>query len=154
MPDWNRLIVGDAFRVTSRDFNYYRDLFLFWPICLFAIATLSMFFRGERDYRLALLLAVCISALLLAKERSVLIAAVLGFCASQAFFHFGIKHDWVALEWALICGTLFLALLLRLARGDHKLSYKISRGGPFIADFLVGLPSLGFAILVIRWITR
>jgi hypothetical protein len=40
MPDWKRLIVGDAFQLSSRDFNYYRDLFLLWPFLLFTIAGL------------------------------------------------------------------------------------------------------------------
>jgi len=153
MPDWRRVIVGDAFCVPSHDFNYYRDLFLFWPFLLFTIASLVILFSGSHDRRPGLMLAaLSLSSIVLARERFLLIGAALGFCAAQGMLSFGLKHDWVGLALAIPAGTLFLVLIRFLK--DHKLSYRYPRRGPFIADILVGLSSLGFSILVLRWIVR
>jgi hypothetical protein len=37
MPNWKRIVVGDAFRLPSQNINYYRDLVLAWPFLLFAV---------------------------------------------------------------------------------------------------------------------
>jgi hypothetical protein len=42
MRNWNRIIVvGDAFKPSSRNLDYYRDLFLVWPFLLFSIIAVS-----------------------------------------------------------------------------------------------------------------
>ena len=62
MPDWKRVIVGDAFQLSSRDFNYYRDLFLLWPFLLFTIAGLVNLFGVGHDHRIGIKFVVlCLS---------------------------------------------------------------------------------------------
>ena len=43
------VIVGDAFRLPSREVNYYRDLLLAWPILLFSVGTLTSLFGKSHD---------------------------------------------------------------------------------------------------------
>jgi steroid 5-alpha reductase family enzyme len=84
MTDWKRMIVGDAFRVTSRDPNYYRDLLLFWPFWAFTVAGTTNLFSGHHDHRAGLLfIALGLLSLMFARERFFLVAVGLGFCAAQ-----------------------------------------------------------------------
>lgn len=153
MPDWNRMIVGDAFRVKSRDPNYYRDLFLFWPFWGFMVSGITKLFSSHHDYRAGLLFsALGLLSLMLARERFFLVVVGLGFCAVQGLLAFGLKHDWAGLELAILTGMLCLAAIFSLR--DHKMSYRVERGGPYMADLLVGVSSLALAIFIARWIGR
>ena len=152
MPDWKRVIVGDAFRLSSHDLNYYRDSFLIWPLLLFTIVAFVNLFGVEQDHRLAIkCLAISLVALLLARERLILIAAALGFCAVQAGISFVLKHEWVALAVSGLSAVGCLLLIISL-RG-YKPSYSV-RQGHTIVDLLVGLSSLGFTILLFLWLRR
>lgn len=152
MPNWKQMIVGDAFRLPSRDLNYYRDLFLMWPFLLFTIAALVNLFSVGKDHRLGLELAgLSILSILLARERFALIGGALGFCAVQSLLSFFLRHEWVGLAVAIPSGALFV-VLIRSLKG-----YKPSYGWPTglsIADLLVGLSSLGLSLLVFHWIGR
>jgi hypothetical protein len=152
MPNWKQLIVGDAFRLPSRDLNYYRDLFLMWPFLLFTITALVNLFSIGKDHRLGLeLAALSILSILLARERIALIGGALGFCAVQSLVSFFLRHDWVGLAVAIPSAALFI-VLIRLLK-DYKPSYGWPKGLS-IATVLVGLSSLGFTLLVFRWIGR
>lgn len=152
MPNWRQVIVGDAFRVPSRDLNYYRDTFLLWPFLLFTIAGLVNLFSPGRDHRLGLIFAgLSVLSILLARERLILIGGALGFCAVQSLVSFFLRHEWVGLAVAIPSGALFV-VLIRYLKG-YKPSYGWPRGLS-IADLLVGLLSLGFSILVFHWIGR
>lgn len=75
MPNWNRIIVGDAFKVQPGGLDYYRDMFLMWPFLGFSIAAIANLVSPQSPaYRVfGLKLAVCAAvALLLAKERLLL----------------------------------------------------------------------------------
>jgi hypothetical protein len=150
MPNWKQVIVGDAFRVPSRDINYYRDSFLIWPFLLFTIAGLvGLFSRGQHN-RLGLkFIALSVLCILLARERFILIGGALGFCAVQSSLSFLLRHDLVGLAVAIPAGALFLVLLWFMK--DYKPSYGWPRGLT-IADLLLGLSSLGFSIVVFHWI--
>lgn len=151
MPDWKRIVVGDAFQLSSRDFNYYRDLLLAWPFFLFTIAGLADVFRGG-DYRIAYrCLALSIVALLLARERLFLIGGGLGFCAVQSGISFVLKHDLKALAVSASTGVLFGLLIYRFK--DYKPSYSWPKD-THIVDILVGLASLGLALAMFSWIRR
>jgi hypothetical protein len=65
---------------------------------------------------------------------------------------FGLKHDWAGLELAIPTGMLCLLAIVSLK--DHKLSYRLERGGPYMADILVLLTSLVLTIFVARWIRQ
>jgi hypothetical protein len=152
VPDWKKVIVGDAFRLSSHDFNYYRDLFLLWPFLLFTIAGLVNLFGVGHDHRDGVkFVALSLVTILLARERFPLIGSALGFCAVQSLLSFFLKHDWRGLAVAIPTGTLFFLLIRSLK--DYKPSYQLPRSGR-IVDLLVGLFSLGFSILVFRWIPR
>jgi hypothetical protein len=152
MPNWKHVIVGDAFRVPSRDFNYYRDTFLIWPFLLFSIAGFVGLFSRGHNHRLGLIfIALSVLCILLARERVILIASAIGFCAVQSSLSFFLRHDLVGLAVAIPAGALFLVLIRFLK--DYKPSYGWPRGIS-IVDLLVGLSSLGFSIFVFHWIRR
>lgn len=150
--DWKRVIVGDAFTLPSKDFNFYRDSFLMWPFLLFAIAAITNFFRRGVDHRLGFqFLAIAIVCLLLAREKVVLIGGGLGFCWFQSSWTFAFRRDPVALWVAIITGALFVLLLIALRNYKPKVKWP---EGSSIATLLLGLCSLGLTILAIRWLGR
>ena len=150
MPDWKRVIVGDAFELPSHDFNFYRDLFLVWPFLLFTIAGLVSLFGVGHDYRDgAKFVALSLVTILLARERFILIGGALGICAVQSLLSFFLRHNRVGLAVAIPTGALFLLLIGSLK--DYKPSYQWPRSSSIVTA-LVSLLSLGFSILVFRWI--
>lgn len=150
MPDWKRVITGDAFRVPSRDPNYYRDGFLIWPFLLFTVAALTTLLGNRYDFGLGLkFAAVSLLAILLARERFVLIAGALGFCAAQSLLSFCTRNDWGALAVAIPTGTLFLVLIRSLK--DYKPSYQWPKGMSLV-DLLIWFSSLALSIVLFRWI--
>jgi len=152
VPNWKRVLVGDAFQLPSQELNYYRDLFLVWPLLLFTIAGLANLFSVGQDHRLAIrCLAFSLVALLLSRERLILITAALGFCAVQAGISFVLKHEWVALAVSGISAACCLLLIISLK--GYKPSYSVRRGHT-IVDLLVGLSSLGFTIALFSWLRR
>ena len=127
MPDWKRLIIGDAVALDSRDKNFYRDMFLFAPFLLFGIMAVSGLFRADRDYlgvvKCGLL---CLSALALIKERLVLVAAALGFVCLQSSVSYALKHNPIALAVSIPAGVACFLLIRSLK--DYKPSYSFEKG--------------------------
>lgn len=152
MVSWKRVIIGDAFRAPSHDFNFYRDSFLAWPFLLFSVAALANLFSHGSDHRPGFeFAALSVLSILLARERFVLISGALGFCAVQSLVTFFLRHDRVGLVVAIISGALLLVCIRSLK--NYKPSYEWPKGLS-IAALLLSLSSLGFTLLVFRWIGR
>ncbi len=152
VADWKRIVVGDAFRLPSRDPNYYRDLFLLWPFILFTIAGLANMFGAGSDHRLALKCAILsFITLLLARERLVLIGGALGFYAVGSGISFVLKHDPIALAVSMVAGV--LCLLLIRAFKSYKMSYEMPKGLSIVGT-LTGMISLGISLGLLAWIRR
>src|SRR5712692_9475646 len=87
MPNWNRIIVGDAFKLPSRNPRFYVDLILMFPTLVAGLWFFSCF-HGWRIYPWDLNQA-CFSGLLLCvflllvKERTIVTARILGFLGCQ-----------------------------------------------------------------------
>ncbi len=151
MPNWKRVVVGDAFRIPSREINYYRDLFLLWPFLLFSIAGLIHVFTPDHYHRVlgAKCLALAVLAIVLARERLVLFLGALGFCALRFLGALFISRDWRILVGLLATG---IPLLLSFRFwGNHKLSYEWPKGLS-VVDLIVGLSSLGLTFAIFSWI--
>jgi hypothetical protein len=109
----------------SRDVGYLRDLALFWPFVLYSIFAVASGF-SPANHTLALRCAVvAIAALLLAKERLLLIFVAAGFIAIQCAIAL-LLHPW---NWAVfvagVCtGTLFLFAKYWRQR---RLSYRLPK---------------------------
>jgi hypothetical protein len=152
VPDWEKVIVGDAFELPSHDFNFYRDLFLVWPFLLFTILGLVSLFGVGHDLRDgAKFLALSLVTILLARERFILIGGALGICAVQSLLSFFLRNNRVGLAVGILTGALFLLLIGSLK--DYKPNYQPPRSSSIVAG-LVSLLSLGFSFLVFRWIPR
>ncbi len=135
MPDWKRIIVGDAFALDSRDKNFYRDIFLFVPFLLFSIMAVSGLFAANHDF---LYIGKCgllsLLAVALMRERLVIVGASLGFVCLQSGVSFVIKRNPIALVVSILSGVACLLLFRSLK--DYKPSYSFEKGGT-IATLLV-----------------
>jgi len=153
MPDWHRIIVGDAFQLPSRSFDYYRDQFLVWPILAFSVAAfIHIVAPSSPSYRVyGFKLAACaIVAVLMAKERLILIAAGAGFVALRFGLALVIYQDWRSyLLGFLVASGIFVAILR--ARRDWKPSYEspAKRG---VWGLATGVAGLGTAFAIITWL--
>jgi hypothetical protein len=138
MSDWKKVVVGDAFRLPSRNLNYYRDLFLLWPFLLFAIVGLINVFASDHHHKILGIkcLGLAVAAIVLARERLILIAGALGFCAVRFIIAVALTHDWRAVVGLLATGIPFL-LFLRFVR-NYKPSYDWPNGLS-VADLVMGL---------------
>ncbi len=107
MPNWNKLIVGDAFKLPSRNPRFYLDLILWFPTFLTGFWFVECFHgwrMNQWDVREAALSGTVLCfLLLLIKERTVAISSMLGVLAHSArqysFFH----GDVQALTYSYLC---------------------------------------------------
>jgi hypothetical protein len=153
MRDWNRLIVGDAFKLPSRDINYYRDMFLLWPILAFSGAAIVHIIAPESAaYRIyGFKLAACaIIAIALAKERLVLIAAGAGYVAIRLAVALAFTQDWrtYSVGFLLSAGIALTALRLRK---DRKPSYERPAKTNVVGLVMV-VAGIGTAVAVGLWL--
>ena len=151
MPDWKRIIVGDAFALSSRNPNYYRDLFLIAPIFLFSIAGAIHVVGPSQGERIAGLKCLAISglAILLACERFALVLAVLAFVAVRLFG--ALLFHWNRSGFLVLLAAVALLILSIPWIRTHKLSY----GWPDkegIASLLVSVSSLILTLFVFQWL--
>lgn len=151
MPNWNRIIVGDAFRVPSHNINYYRDLILLWPFLLFSISALAHLFTPGHDHRVVGLkcAALAILSIILAKEKKVLFLAAVGFCAIRFLFAFVVTQDWRALIGFLITGVPLLFTIRFWA--EYKPSYEWPQKRT-VVDLVLGLASLAATLTAFQWL--
>jgi len=151
LPDWRRLIIGDGFALQSRDPNFLRDVFLTIPFLLCTIIAVTAALGATHDYRAVIKCAVIsVLAILLARERFVLIGASLGFVCLQSLVYFVLKHDPIALAVSILSGVPLLLLIRWLA--DYKPSYSVEKGTT-ISTVLVVLVSGVFTFAIIHfWI--
>src|SRR5206468_510946 len=135
MPDWQRIIVGDAFKASSRDPNYYRDLLLIFPLFVFSSGAIVHLLSAESHEAFIALKfgAIALALLLAAKERMILLISVLGFCAFRLLFVLVITQDWRALAGLLVTG--FPLILILRIRADYEPSYQWP-GGITILDLV------------------
>jgi hypothetical protein len=111
-------------RLFSRDLNYLRDLFLAWPFVIFLIIGVASIFSAPHRQEAVRWLAVATVAILLAKERVVLLFAALGFIMIQSAITL-VVHPW---SWGVLAaGTLSAApfLIARRYRWAPRPSYPV-----------------------------
>jgi hypothetical protein len=106
MPNWNKIIVGDAFKLPSRNPRFYLDLMLWFPTFLTGFWFVESFHgwrMNQWDVREAALSgAVLCFLLILIKERTVIIASMLWFVARSARLHFFFHGDVKALTYSYL----------------------------------------------------
>jgi hypothetical protein len=150
MPDWHRIIVGDAFKLPSRSVNYYRDVFLMWPILLFSLSAILKILTPDSpaDRIYGLKLAACaIVAILLAKEKLILIAGGAAFVAIRLAVALAFTQDWRAyLAGLLVSVGIVIAVLLVPRR--WKPSYYETPVKTNVLGLAVAVAGLGSAIVL------
>ena len=165
MPNWNRLLVGDAFKVQPAGINYYRDLFLLWPLLGFSLAATSCIIAPESpaDRTTGLKWALCaVAVLLLAKERRLLAIGASGYVfirtafytsmgAALGLFSIHTRRTTEAPMWALVSGAAVLALFLSHRVWKWKPSYVFPRKF-YLLDMIVGVSGLATMLLVAHWV--
>jgi hypothetical protein len=147
MTTLKRIVVGDAFKLSSGDPNYYRDLALMWPIILFSVGAIVHLTGGtaaDRRYGIELL-ACAIVAVLLAKEKLLLLLVVACLVAVRCLWGFFlIQRDWRLLAIFLLC-VCFVAPFR-----NRRLSYEWPKQ-ILVVDIVVGISSLGATVALIHW---
>ena len=149
MPGWRRIIVGDAFRLPSRDINYYRDIFLISLFLLFAAAGVFKLLNHQWVVG-SEFIGIALCALLFARERLLLVFGAVGFCAVRFSIVIMLTQDWRGYVGLLVSGILLLVL------GRFAKNYKPSYGWPegSLAELVVGLSSLLLTLKTFRLIDR
>jgi len=106
MPNWNKIIVGNAFKLPSRAPRFYLDLMLWFPTLLTGFWFVGCFHgwrMSQWDVREAALSATVLCfLLLLVKECTVLIGSILLFLAYSARLHFFFHGDVEALTYSFL----------------------------------------------------
>ena len=152
MPDWNRILIGDAF--TRRPLNYYRDLFLLWPFLGFSIAATSYLiepkFSNDRLIA-AKCAAYAVIVLFLAKEKRYLLVGASAYVFIRTAVACIFIHTREAFLWAFVSGlALFLLLRSRYVK-EWKPSYMFSRKF-YILDLAIGMAGMGAMMLAFKFI--
>ena len=152
MPNWKRIIGGDAFKLSPGGFNHYRDVFLMWPFLLFSLVAVFNLPASQSAYHsYGIKAAVCaVVAILLAKERLLLFLAALLWVVIRLGYALIVVHDWRVLLGLVLCGGTFFAILRSRAVMDLKPSYLRTKGLGGL-DLIVGVSGLGLAIALGMW---
>ena len=166
MPNWNKIIIGDAFKLPSRAPRFYLDLMLWFPTFLTGFWFVGCFHgwrMNQWDIREAALSAMVLCfLLLLIKERTVLIASMLLFVAYSLRLHFVFHGDVKALTYSyLFYGGAVLAVIIGVSfrfmfmkNPDFDLNYRRpDRENTWLGVVLVlGLLFvLGFVGIYLAW---
>ena len=166
MPNWNKIIIGNAFKLPSRVPRFYLDLMLWFPTFLTGFWFVGCFHgwrMNQWDIREAALSATVLCfLLLLIKERTVLIASMLGFVAYSARLQFVFHGDVKALTYSyLFYGGAVLAVIIGVSfrfmfmkNPDFDLTYRSpDRENTWLGVVLVlGLLfGLGFVGIYLAW---
>src|SRR4030088_56381 len=115
MPDWKGMFDGDVFKLPSRAFNYYRDLFLILPFLAWSIVAIIQLLSPESPaYRVyGFKLAGCaIATILLAREKLPLFMGCLGYIALKFALAVVLTQNWRALLGLLVSGSIFLTIFM------------------------------------------
>lgn len=154
MPNWNRIIVGDAFKVQPGGFNYYRDLFLLWPFLGFSIVTTSILIgpRSVADRPYGLKSAACAAiVLLLAKEKRLLVLAAASYVALRMAVGIIFIHTRQMVEWLLISGGTLVLLWGSGLLKNWKPAYDWPRE-THVLDIVIGVLGLVTMLGIFQWI--
>jgi hypothetical protein len=153
MPNWNRILVGDAFKVQPGGFDYYRDVFLLWPFLGFSIVATSVLMapKNPADRPYGLKLAACaVVVLLLAKERLILVIAASAYVAIKMAVGIIFIHTWQTLVWLLVSGGILLAAFRLGVLRDWKPSY-VRPQKLYVLDIAIGMLGMAVMIAIARW---
>jgi hypothetical protein len=153
MPDWNRNVFSEAFKLPSRNFDYYRDTFLMWPIWMFCFGSIiDIITPASPAYRIyGFKLAACaIVALALAKERLILLAAGAGFVAMRLAIALAVTQDWKSYAVAFLVSAGIVFTILQVRR-NWKPSY-MSPAKTNALGILVGAMGIGTAVAIAFWL--
>jgi hypothetical protein len=165
MTDWKQIIVGDAFKLPSRNPRYYLDLVLMLPL-LFAALFLSEGIRTWHTSQFDLKEAVISGGLvcfflLLTKDHIRVVGNILFLVVFQSWLHFHLHGDSTAAKVSFISGV---ALFLRLYGGiafrifvlkkpalDPEYNKKDTRTTALGVVLVLGFLSLGTVGIYLAW---
>jgi hypothetical protein len=160
MPDWNRIIVGDAFKLPSHDLNYYRDLFLIWPFLLCSVVGITQLYApvspAGRNYGFKVA-ACAVFTLLLAKEKRILILVASLYVGFRLAIRLVLgvlflRHDWATYLPGFLVSAVVVFMVIRSSIGRRPSYTRNSVGKMRIVSLLVVMCSLGCTIALLRWI--
>lgn len=160
MPDWNRIIVGDAFKLPSRDPRYYLDLALIVPLFfagVFLFESVHTWHVNQWDLKETGISGglVCLFVLLI-KDHLQVVAELMYSFAFLTWLHFSVHGDRDSLEYSLlfalglvltvVLGTAFRIFVLKtpLDRNYYNRDRRTTPVGIFLVlGLLFGLGFVG-----------
>ena len=162
MVDWKKYVVGDAFKLQSRDPRYYTNIFLFLPTMVFGWMLADSLWHWpiqnvhwQAAAILAALFSVCV---LLLKDRRAVLFAILIITIFSAIRGTSAHHvDWSArLAAVLVSLVLIFLLYWPNRRTFFKKSDMEFSGDMDILGVSLGVSGLLLAVLTLfelrRWI--
>ncbi|HET8924989.1 MAG TPA: hypothetical protein VFN26_18560 [Candidatus Acidoferrum sp.] len=153
MPNWNQILGWDDFKNQTASFDYYRDIFLTWPFLGFSIGAISVLIAPQSPaYRIfGLKLAMCaVVALLLAKERLLLVLVASAYVAIRMSIGIIFSHTWVTLALLLVSSGTLVVVFRSGVLKDRKLSYVIPKKSPALG-IAIGVLGLGVMMAIGFW---
>jgi hypothetical protein len=150
MSNSQRITVGEVFRLPSENLHRYRDLSLFSPFFLFSLLGMVDIFTPDHLHKLIGLkcLALATIALAMARERGVLVGAILGFGAVRFLVTVLLAPSLGAVGGFLVASTTFI--LAVCVWSDYKPSYELPDRVRSL-DFIVSLSSVGVTLAAAAW---
>jgi predicted transporter len=139
MLNWNRAFIGN-----------YRDRFLLWPVLLFSVLAIGNIAAPEAPgYRLyGFKLAACaVIAILLAKDRLIVLIGVFGYTALRLTIALAITGNWKAYGVGLLISIVVVVVLIPALR-RWKSGYEDS-AKTTILDVLLPVAGIVAAVAVV-----
>ena len=128
----------------SRDFNYLRDLALFWPFVIYAIFAVGSLFSPPDRWLGLRFAVVALAAILLAKEKSLLFFVGLGFIAIRCAINL-VLDPW---SWSVFAAGILTAAPFIMANRywrKPKLAYRLPSEFSLV-DALLSITSICAAL--------
>src|ERR1700730_6548861 len=152
MPDWKQIIVGDAFRLPSRDPRYYLDLVLIVPLFfagLFLFESVHAWHVNQWDLTQTGISGglVCLF-LLLIKDHIRVVCEIMYTVAFLTWLHFTVHGDLDSLKSSIlfglglvltvVLGTAFRTFVLKLPAVDPNYYNRDTRTTPLSIVLVFG----------------
>jgi hypothetical protein len=152
MPNWNRILVGDAFHVAN--WNRVRDIFLIWPLLVFTLAGVAKVWspREPAERIVGYKCLVCAAVVLfLMKERRYTVLGLSAYIGLKLGIASIFYKDWHFLLAFLVLAALAALIFYRIRADRYRPHYQISRK-MYAIDLVAGISGLVMTFLIVQWL--
>jgi len=160
VTDWKRIIVGDAFKLSSRNPRYYTDILLMWPTLVFGMRFAMAVWNwppASWDRREVLIWGGLLAlGIVLLKERVFVVIGGLGAIVVGALWGMHFHPDKSAAALTVIVGCVVGMFVLfwpnRFRTNVYGSTHQVR--GTDMLGLICGVAGIGLAILIARWVRQ